>query len=228
MAALEIASIVASLLPLLMKGGSAVASYFSKGQGSQGTPQGTPQGPGMKAVDSLGGQQPSLTGQQPSLTEVEGGGKVFQSNQQNPQQQELLSQLIEQLKGLMGQGGEDPIAAQQRKQFDEVSLPSLLNRFRSGGGDLRGSGERDAILRAQTDLEGNLAGRKYNMLQNLFGPALQSQQEQIYYQPEPGIVGEAIKGFAPRFADSLAKIAEANYGVSSSDDLSKLLKLLKG
>ncbi len=165
--------------PLLMALAGGVGSYFgSKSGGSQGTPQGPQSGSITDPLDALGGQQPSVT-------DVPGGGQLTQYNRQNPQQQDLLSQLLEQLKGQLGQGGEDPIADQARKQFKEVRLPELLERFVAQGSTLQGGGVRDAILRAQTDLEGNLAGRQYGMLQNLLGGALQPQQEQIFTPKEP-------------------------------------------
>ena len=211
MAALTIASIIASLLPLLIKGGSAAASYFSgKGQGAQGTPQ------GGTGIDALG----DLRGQQPSVTEMPDGGKLTQFSQQNPQQQQLLSQLLEQLKGQLGQGGEDPIADQARKQFKEVRLPELLERFVAQGSTLQGGGVRDAILRAQTDLEGNLAGRQYSMLQNLLGGALQPQQGQ-YLTPlppkEPSGIMKALGIFGSPIlqgvGSNLSAAFQAKYGL---------------
>ena len=199
--------LLALLAPLLMAGASGLGSYFgSKSRGSQGTPQLGPQN-GMDALGSLGGQQPSAT-------ELPGGGKLTEFSRQNPQQQQLLSQLLSHLSGQLGQEGQDPIEAQARKQFKEVGLPELLERFTAQGSTLQGGGVRDALLRAQTDLEGNLAGRQYNMLQNLLGGALAPQQEQIFTPPEQGLFGGALKGISGGLGAALPTFA-AQYGLSS-------------
>jgi len=203
--AIGIAALLSGLIPLLMAGGSAVGSYFgSKGQGSQGTPQ----GPGMDALGGLGGQQPSVT-------DMPGGGQLTQFSRQNPQQQQLLSQLLEQLSGQLGQGGQDPIAAQARKQFQQRGLPELLERFAGQGKTLAGSSAmRNAVLEAQTNLESQLAGRQYGMLQNLLGGALQPQQEQLFTPPEQGLFGGALKGISGGLGASLPMFA-AQYGLNS-------------
>ncbi len=217
--AIGIAALLAGLIPLLMAGGSAVGSYFgSRGKGSQGTPQG---GPGMDALVGLG-QQPGGIGQQPSVTDLPGGGQLTQYSRQNPQQQQLLSQLLEQLSGQLGQGGQggqDPIAAQARKQFKQRGLPELLERFAGQGKTLAGSSSmRNAVLEAQTNLESQLAGKQYGMLQNLIGGALQPQQEQLYApaQSNPLMTGLGMFGepFLNKFGTGAAKYGLGYMGLS--------------
>ncbi len=196
--------LLALLAPLLMAGASGLGSYFgSKSRGSQGTPQLGPQN-GMDALGSLGGQQPSTT-------ELPGGGKLTEFSRQNPQQQQLLSQLLSHLSGQLGQPGQDPIAAQAQKQFKEEGLPGLLQRFTAGGSTLQGSGVRDAILKAQGDLEGGLAGRQYEMLQNLLGGGLQPQQEQYLTPKEPSGIMKALGIFGDPILQGIGSNLSAGF-----------------
>lgn len=212
--AVGIAAILSALAPLLMAGASGLGSYFGAKSGSGGSQGfgGQPQFGSQGGFDAMKG-----LGQQPSVTDMPGGGKLTQYSRLDPQQQQLKGQLLSMLQGQLGQGGEDPIASQARKQFKEVGLPGLLERFTAAGSTLQGGGVRDAILRAQTDLEGQLAGRQYGMLQNLLGQGLQPQQEQYFTPKEPnammkalGIFGEPIlKGIG----DNLSASFQAKYGL---------------
>lgn len=188
--------LLALLGPLLGAAAGGIGSYF--GSRSQAQPGG-----GMNALGGLNNRA--------SFTQTPGGGELAQFEQLNPQQQQLQQQLVSMLSGQLGQGGEDPIADYARKQFQERGLPELLERFTAGGSNLSGSGIQNAILRAQTDLEGNLAAQRYGMLPNLLGQGLQPTTQQAYSPPQPGFlqnllgnVGGGLSSIAPFFAAKYA------------------------
>jgi len=186
------------LAPLLAAGASGLGSFL----GSRGS-----RGPQPGGVNALGGLD-----QQATFTDVPGGGKFGQFQQLTPEQQDLQKQLISLLSGQLGEPGKDPIAEQARTEFRERGLPELLERFTAQGSALRGSGTREALLRAQTGLESQLAGRKYQTLQNLLGPALSPTTDQLYMPEKPGGIGGLLKGLSATVG-ATAPIFAAQYGI---------------
>ena len=154
---------------------------FNFGQGLQGAGAGGMAG--FQAGGGLGGILGALTGMLGGFG-GQGGkpGKLSQVPTMNPEQQQLLSQLLEMLggEGALGEGyGEglsqlkelmDPSSeASQRfadpymKQFQQQTLPGIAERFAGAGaqgGALSSSGFGQAVGGAGADLQSNLAGLK--------------------------------------------------------------------
>ena len=135
-----------------------------------------------------------------------------------PQQQEVLNKILQQAGGQLQQqprGAQDilqPVFAQARKQFQEQTIPQLLEQFQAGG--QLGSGRlQSSLAKGATDLESQIAsigaqaelgqaGQQQQLLSQLLGMGLQPQFDTIERPREPGIfergtagITEGLSGF---------------------------------
>lgn len=149
-----------------------------------------------------------------SFSQVPGGGQLGQFSALNPQQDQLQSQLLSLLSGQLGQNGNDPISDYAQQQFQQQGLPQLLERFTQGGSTLQGSGVRNAILGAQSNLSGQLGASRHQMLQNLLGQALAPTSNQIYSPKESGGFSGLLKGLSGGVGAALPVFA-AQYGLNT-------------
>ncbi len=124
----------------------------------------------------------------------------------NPQQQNLLSNVnqtaLQNLKGLSSNGFNfQPIEEQARRNFQGTTIPSIANRFAAAGAT-DGSGYRNALLGAGSDLESSLAalkaqyglqnqGQMISFLQSLLGLGLRPQ-ETIHEEGSQGFLGSTL------------------------------------
>lgn len=116
-----------------------------------------------------------------------------------PQQQSVLASILGQAQqGLQPQNfgaGFEPIAQQQRNQFQQETVPLLAERFTAMGGGQRSSAFSGALGSAASGLEQSLGAQKANFglqqqgqLQNLLGLGLQPQFETVQHQRQPGLL----------------------------------------
>lgn len=123
----------------------------------------------------------------------------------NPQQQQALSQILQQaLGGLQNPSqGFEPIAQQARTQFQTQTIPGLAERFTAMGGGQRSSAFQGALGSAGSALEQALAAQQaqYGLqrggqLQQLLGFGLTPQYESLYHQRQPGLLESSASGLA--------------------------------
>lgn len=157
-------------------------------------------------------------------------GRVEQSYLLNPAQQGLQNQSIQQAMSLLGNinnptGMAAPnigdIKNQARQQFQSQTIPTIAERFAGRG---RSSAFENALGRAGSSLEGNLAGLQYQhdigqqqfglqqrgqqqqLLSSLLGLGMQPSFENRYINEQPGLGQGIASGFgatAPYFLQSL-------------------------
>ena len=143
-------------------------------------------------------------------------GGFSQQNTQNPQQQQLFSQMLEGLGGAQGSGlewiqrmlsgGDDAFAdyeAPFKRQFEQETIPGIAERFAGmgSGGSQNSSAMQQTMGQAGGELSQNLASLRGGLQQNamglLQGMMGQSQKptfENVYTQPTTGIIPGLIQG----------------------------------
>lgn len=117
-------------------------------------------------------------------------------NRFSPDQQQALSSALQQALGGLGQNNFDfaPIEQQARENFSQQTIPSIAERFTSMGAQ-KSNAFNQALSGAGAGLETNLAALKsahgmnqQQLLQNLLGLGLTSQNESIYRPSQPGFL----------------------------------------
>jgi hypothetical protein len=144
------------------------------------------------AMRSLG---EGLGMKEPSEEEGGGPGKGFgQMNRFSPETVAALHWLLQQ-----GQQNSDfgPIEERARNQFYSQTVPSLASRFTSMGGLGRSSGFQDAIGRAGSDLESQIAALRSQYGLQQFGLGIQPQYENYYMMGQPSIMQSALSSLLP-------------------------------
>lgn len=129
----------------------------------------------------------------------------FKPNQQGLQNQ-AISQFGPLLQNLQKPADIEPILNQRRQSFNEQTIPSIAERFSSlGGGSQRSSAFQNALGRAGSDLETQLASlqsqvglQDLNRQQGLLGLlsqlGMQPSFEHFYQPGETGLLGHAAQG----------------------------------
>lgn len=117
-----------------------------------------------------------------------------------PQQQELMSNLLQQLAPMinnqqLGGQGFAPIAQQARRGFAQSTVPSIAERFTAMNGQ-GSSGFSQALGQAGAGLESNLAAQQSQFdqqslqsLLSLLSLGLAPQFDTAYRPPEQGFLG---------------------------------------
>lgn len=135
----------------------------------------------------------------------------------NPQQEDLLNQLLGGLSGplagglgnlgnILGgdQASFDAFFKPARRGFEEETLPSIAERFTgsAGEGSQRSSSFGQALGSAGRDLEENISSQRVGMqtnalsqLMNMFQPALSPTQHQYTTDRQPGFLENAGLSF---------------------------------
>jgi hypothetical protein len=137
-------------------------------------------------------------------------GQLKQLNKFTPQQQGLQNQALGQFGPLLQQlqkpADIEPILNQRRQAFNEQTIPSIAERFTSlGGGAQRSSAFQNALGRAGSDLETQLAGlqsqvglqdlnRQQSLLSMLGQIGLTPSFEHFYQQGQSGLLGNTVQG----------------------------------
>jgi len=134
-----------------------------------------------------------------------------QLQQLTPEQQQVMSQLLQGLGGPLASGLEglqgilsgspealEAFQAPVRREFEEQTLPGIAEQF-AGAGALRSSGFGRAATGAGAQLEENLSAQKAGLQQNalsqlmqLLGLGTQPQAETVLRPGTPGILGSAL------------------------------------
>lgn len=127
--------------------------------------------------------------------------RIEQMQNYTPEQQSVMSQLLQQGLGGMGQFDFTPIEEQARQGFQQNTIPSIAERFTSMGGGQRSSGFQQTLGQAGAGLESNLAAMKqqYNLqrqplFQNMMNMGLRPQFENIIHPKSSGILGGLMGG----------------------------------
>lgn len=127
-----------------------------------------------------------------------GSGFVQAPSPYNQGQQSALDQILSLGLGQVQnpQAGFEPIAQQARQQFNQTTVPSIMERFTSlGGGGGRSSSLAQILGSQAAGLESNLASlgaqfgqRQQQLGQGLLGMGLVPTQDFVYQQREPGFL----------------------------------------
>jgi len=129
------------------------------------------------------------------------------------QQQQLISQLMQQLGPLMQQTSKplsfDPFEARARKQFAEQTVPGLAERFTSmGGGRITSPSFAAQLGQAGAGMETDLAaargqfdlgqrGQQLGQFGTLLNALMQPQFEQQHIPGQQSVFGSLLSGLAP-------------------------------
>lgn len=144
-------------------------------------------------------------------------GQLKQAPNLTPGQQNLQSQLLNQIQGMLGQqkpADFAPIAQQARTQFQTKTIPGLAERFTSMGGGLSSSAFQGALGSAASGLEQGLASQQsqFNLqnqaqqnqlLQSLLGFALKPQFENYFEQGQSGVLNPLFENAGPLVKSAL-------------------------
>ena len=163
---------------------------------------------------------------------TEGGWEQIQN--MNPQQQQLMSQLLSQLGGAQGSGMEwlqqmlsgDPevmaaFEAPYKRQFEQETVPGIAERFAGmgSGGAQSSSAFNQTMGQAGSELSQNLAALRgglqqnaMNSLQGMMGQGYKPQFESMYKQPTMGIIPSMIGQFAQGAGQGMSKFATMGIG----------------
>jgi hypothetical protein len=102
-----------------------------------------------------------------------------------------------------GTAGFEPIAAQERQDFQRKTIPSIAERFASMGGGQQSSAFQQTMAQAGADLNTRLAALKANYglqgmknYQNMANMGLTSPWENIYMPATPSLLGQVAQGAA--------------------------------
>lgn len=148
----------------------------------------------------------------------------------NPQTQQLLDRLIQsQSQGVLSGQGQQGLNAQKQqamKNFETSTVPTIANRFLSGGTG-NSSGFQNALGSSAADLELGLQQLQdqygNQQMQNLLQLLSLGGQEQIYRPQSYGLAGDIVKNI-PR-----AAAAYSTGGISEGGNLlSSLAQLFPG
>ncbi len=143
------------------------------------------------------------------------GAQTQQLSRYNPTQEKIIESYLPQLLSQLQQNKTDfaPIAQQARNQYNQVTAPSLAQRFFGMGNNRNSSGFEGKILQSGQGLETALAAleSQHNLgrqgqLQGLLGTLLQPSYENIYIPQTSGFAGNLAEGFgrsAPNLVDLL-------------------------
>ena len=177
-------------------------------QPTTGQPYG--QAVGVNALQQRQQQQP----QQASFWKGS-PGQWSQQDLYNPQQNQAIQQIIQQaLGGLQNPTqGFEPFAQSARQNFQENTLPSILERFTSLGKGAQSSGAFQGLVgRAGADLESGLAQgasqfgqQQQGLWQQLLGMGLRPTQENVY-KPREASGWEALM---PHIIEALGHVGAA-------------------
>jgi hypothetical protein len=165
-------------------------------------------------------------------------GRVKQVSTFTPQQQGLQNQGIQQLMQLLQSGygskpdisGYQPFAQEARRQYNEVTLPSIAERFAGMGSNAGSSAFNSAVGRAGANLDRQLQmdaaqfgqqqqGLQQQLLQLLTGLGTQRGFENIYQQGQPGALQPLLGGIGKGLGGYLG---------SGGNPLAGLMGLLSG
>lgn len=115
-----------------------------------------------------------------------------------PEQQSAISQTLQQALSRLGGPGESPfapVANQARQNFQQQTIPSILERFTSlGAGGGRSGVLGQQLGQAGANLESNLASQEIQQLLQLLGIGLTPTFESAYIPRQPGFLEEGLKG----------------------------------
>jgi hypothetical protein len=128
-------------------------------------------------------------------------------SQYNPQQQQILNQLLQQ--GAQGLGT-DAIEGQARRNYKANVLPLLSQRFRAGQ-----SGANNALQESGSLLEGNLAALRQGNAMNLLNLGLQNQQGYEYVPGQEGFINPTTIGAAGDLAGAYFGVPGAGTRIMS-------------
>jgi len=141
----------------------------------------------------------------------------------NPQQQELLQQL---LSGVQGQGGsfgylnpqtqsqnfQQYVADPTMQRFMNRTVPGIQQKY-AGIGQLRGTNAGDDILRSGADIESELARLQFQAMQGSQEQGLQAAlgllNKPLFNQnltPESDPLNDILKGFSSGLPNSLTQL----------------------
>jgi len=159
-------------------------------------------------------------------------GGYKQLSTQNPQQQQLFSQLMQGLQGAQGSGMDwlqgilsgdqsafDAYEAPYKRQFEQETVPGIAERFAGmgSGGSQSSSAFNQTMGQAGSELTENLAalrgGLQQNAMSQLQGMMSQGYQptfENIYEQPTQGILPGMAQGLASGAGQGVGMYAGMN------------------
>ena len=131
--------------------------------------------------------------------------KTEQVSTVTPQQQQLISALLQQL--MTGLGGSQasvaPIRASAQEHFRQEMVPTIAERFTSLGGRQGTNAYPMAIAQASANLERDLAAQEsqFNLqrqgnLMQILGLAMRPQFENVYSPSSPGFLQNVASGAA--------------------------------
>ena len=201
--------------------GSAIGGYFGGSSGQNNNMQNY-----QGQIQNYPGQNPSGQDYGPnSSQELTGGTTAIRMPQFTQDQAGALNQMVQQgLSGMQNlpQANFGPIAEQYKTQFQQQTIPSIMERFTSmGAGGQRSSAFEQALGSAGAGLNQNLAGMEqgFNMqnrgqdisrLMGMLQMGLQPQSQTHFVPPEQsfmssigGGLGSGIGAIAPMLAQML-------------------------
>jgi len=145
---------------------------------------------------------------------------VTQISKFNPQQQDVMSKLLQQLQG--NQFDFDPIEQQARTGFQQKTLPSIKEMFTSMGAGSQGSGAfARALGGAGAGLEESLAGMKQQYGLQQRGQNLQFGMQ----QPFDTMQQEGSTGY---LQNMFSKLMSGGLDPETMEMLAKFLPMLMG
>lgn len=136
--------------------------------------------------------------------------RVEQVQRFNPAQQGSIEQMRQLgMQGLQsgGTAGFDPIATQERQDFQRKTIPSIAERFASFGGGQQSSAFKQQLAQAGTDLDTRLAALRgqYGLqamqnYQNMANTGLTPLAENVMLPGTPSALGQLATGAAEGIA----------------------------
>lgn len=176
-----------------------LGSYLGSDETNQAAMKQQKQQQALQAKQNPKGSAGFIPSQQPSsfLGGQKAGLETY--NMYTPEQQQAFNQVLAQALSGLGKNQFDfaPIENQARKNFNEVTIPGIAERF-AGMNALKSSAFNQSLGQAGAGLESELAAMKqnYNLtqqqaLQNLLGIGLKPQFESLYRPGQAGF-GESL------------------------------------
>ena len=198
-------------------GVGAAADAFDVGRGIYKAVN-TPSVQSQQTQGQIMPQQSNISGMQPQGTIP---GDVTQVPLYNQGQQQLLSQILGQLSGQLGQPdkGFSDIEKQSNLNLQQRVIPSIMERLTSLRGEsLGGSDIAQALGGAAVQNQSNLDALRAQYNMGMFGPLLQAglmPQQQTYFQPQgPSFLnstGQALASGAGQAIPIAAVLALLSY-----------------
>lgn len=136
-----------------------------------------------------------------------------------PEQQQYMSQALQQ--GMAGMNNFDftPIEQQARTGFAQTTMPSIAERFTALGGGQRSSAFNNSMAQAGAGLEQNLAAMKqqYNMqrmpmMLEMMNMGLRPQYENMMMQGQPGFIQSGVSSLLGGLGQGLGGAATLGVG----------------